>query len=116
MANDVSYLKIISVDERKDRESGEIRIYAQCEEILPRQHNINLSRQSAAYINQLRSLQGRTVIMQTREGVFNDRAFLSISGPLIVPVDASAAAVVTPSADTLEAPKETAKPLFGKSQ
>jgi len=121
MANDVSYLKIIGVNERR-QESGELRITAAVEEILPRRHNINLSQQPADYINSIRAMAGKTVLLQTREGVFQDRAFLAINGPLVLPIDASSvsqlAETVQPSEELPDHPSPTgdkaAAPMFGR--
>jgi hypothetical protein len=114
MANDVSFLKILDITERKDPETGEIRLQGVVEEVLPRQHTINLGRQGAEFLNRFRAYKGKSVILQTREGFFNGRAFLSISGSMIVPVDSSSIpSVSTPSEEPQE--QKQSRQLFGKT-
>jgi hypothetical protein len=119
MANDVSFVKIIDMTERKDPDTGEIRLSGIVEEILPRQHTINLSRQGAGFLNRFKAYKGKSVILQTREGVFNGRAFLSLAGSMIVPVDPSAIPVSSAASEEPDQPQtqeqKSARPLFGKT-
>jgi hypothetical protein len=112
MANDVSFLKILDITERKDPETGEIRLQGVVEEVLPRQHTINLGRQGADFLSRFRAYKGKHVILQTREGVFNGRAFLSLAGSMIVPVEPNA---IPASSASSEEPTEQKRPLFGKT-
>lgn len=84
MAN-YMHLKIVDVTETKDRETGEIRIRAECIQVDPEKVNLNLSRKTADIISKMRSLKGKSAMVPVKHGVFNDRPFTSFDDGTIIP-------------------------------
>jgi len=80
-----AHLKVLDVTETRDRETGELRIRAVCEQVDPERVNLNLSQQSAEIIQKFKNMKGKTAMIPVRHGVFNDRPFTSFQDGAIHP-------------------------------
>jgi hypothetical protein len=89
MANEYTHLIIKDVREHRDTTTAEIRIYADCEEVRPRSYAINITKQSFALINQIKSSKGKRIMFPTREASFDGRSFVTVGEGEIILTETS---------------------------
>jgi hypothetical protein len=78
-------LLISDIIERKDSETGEIRLSAVCKTVQPEQFNLNLSKLDATRLQSFTDGKGSILMVPIRRGEVNGRAFTSVADGFIFP-------------------------------
>jgi hypothetical protein len=72
-------LQITDITERKNEDTGEVRLTAVCRTVQPETINLNLSRLDAERVQRFLSNKGNILMVPIRRGEMNGRSFVSVA-------------------------------------